>query len=525
MAFYKVAERDELKTDGKKCVEAGGRHLALVRLGDSCYALDNKCPHRQGQLCDGSINKDSGQIVCPLHGWNFDLKTGASPYSPADKVKTFDVEERDDGIYVEVKDKDKIPPLTDYLDPWRRRQDEVEKEMEQIHHMADGWIGKHGYTEPMRTEKQPSLWDDIVFLPRQLASLPLLDDEPVELKTVIGKSAKKPITISLPVYVSHMSFGALSREAKMALAEGSKMAGTMICSGEGGMLPEERERAGVYILEMASGYFGWTDEAIAKADGVEIKLGQAAKAGMGGMLPGKKVTEEIANVRGLKKGEDAISPSRFKDISSVSDLKKRVAEIKSLTGGKPVGIKMAAGRLEDDLTAALECEPDFITIDGRGGATGAAPKHVKDSICIPTLYALDRTRRFLERRGVRIDIMVTGGLRLPADFAKALALGARAVACASASMIAIGCQQYRACHSGKCPVGIATQDPELRKRLDVETSAKKLANFFETTKYQLADFARICGRHSVHDLNLADIATTSDEISKHTAIPHVGQSL
>jgi glutamate synthase domain-containing protein 2 len=525
MAFYKVAELNDLKGDGKKCANAGGRQIALVRMDGGYHAVDNRCPHRQGQLCDGSVKQDKGEIVCPLHGWNFDLKTGVSPYDPKDRVKTFNVEERTDGIYVEVKENEAAPPLTGYLDPWRRRIDDREKEMEMIHHMADGWIGKHGYTEPMRTEKQPSLLDRIVFLPRQLASPPLLDDEPVELKTVVGRSARKPITISMPVYVSHMSFGALSREAKMALAEGSKMAGTMICSGEGGMLPEERERASVYILEMASGYFGWTDEAIAKSDGVEIKIGQAAKAGMGGMLPGKKVTDEIAKVRGLKKGRDAISPSRFKDISSVSEMKKRVAEIKKITGGKPVGIKMAAGRLEEDLAAALECEPDFITIDGRGGATGAAPKHVKDNICIPTLYALDRARRFFENRGVKMDIMVTGGFRLPSDFAKAIALGATAVACATASMIAIGCQQYLACHTGRCPVGIATQDPELRKRLDVGISAKKLANFFEAAKYQLTDFARICGRKNVHDLSLADIATTSDEIARYTAIPHVGQPI
>ena len=525
MAFYKVAEKGDPQTGESKCVCASGRHIALVRTDDALYAIDDKCPHRGGQLCGGTVNIKSGEIVCPLLGWNFDLKTGVSPYDPNDAVKTFNVEERSDGIYVELRDEDNVPPLTGYLDPWRRRRDNRESEMEMIHHMADGWLGKHGYTEPMRTEKQPPLWDKIIFLPRQLASPPLLDDDPVELKTVIGKSAKKPIAISLPLYVSHMSFGALSREAKMALAEGSKIAGTMICSGEGGMLPAERERAGVYILEMASGYFGWTDEAMAKADGIEIKIGQAAKAGMGGMLPGKKVTDEIAKVRGLKQGQDAISPSRFKDIASIAELKKRVADIRKSVDGKPVGIKFAAGRLEEDLAAAMECEPDFITIDGRGGATGAAPKHVKDNICIPTLYALDRARRFFEERGVKMDIMVTGGLRLPSDFAKAIALGATSVACATASMLAIGCQQYMACHTGKCPVGIATQDPELRKRLDVETSAKKLVNFFETTKHQLTDFARICGHKNIHELSLADIATTSDEIARHTAIPHAGQSI
>ena len=199
----------------------------------------------------------------------------------------------------------------------------------------------------------------------------------------------------MPVYVSHMSFGALSREAKIALAKGSAMAGTLICSGEGGMLDADRSAASTYILEMASGYFGWTEEAMSKADGVEIKVGQAAKAGLGGMLPASKVTDEIAAVRGIGKGKDAISPSRFPDISSVAQMKQRVSEIRAIIDGKPLGIKIAGSRIEEDLACALECEPDYITIDGRGGATGAAPKHVKDNICIPTLYALDRAMRFL----------------------------------------------------------------------------------------------------------------------------------
>jgi len=498
--------------------------MLLARIGDDYYAVDDRCPHRGGQLCDGSLNTDTGEIVCGLHKWNFDLATGVSAYNPQDKIRTYRVEIRSDGLYADVPDKRAQPPLADYLDPWRRRQDDIELDMEMIHHMADGYVGEHGYTDPMGPEHKDNLWSKVVFLPRQLAVFPLYDDEPVKLSTLVGKSAATPITISLPVYVSHMSFGALSREAKIALAKGTASAGTMICSGEGGMLDNERDAAGVYILEMASGYFGWTDEAMAKADGVEIKIGQAAKAGMGGMLPGKKVTPEIAAVRGLKPGQDAVSPSHYTDIQSIADLKSRVMEIKRNISGKPVGIKFAASRVEEDLAAALECEPDFITIDGRGGATGAAPKHVKENICVPTFYALSRATDFMVKHGVKTDIMVTGGLRVPSDFAKAIAMGATAVACATSSLMAIGCQQYRACHTGRCPVGIATQDETLRKRLDVDTSAAKLASFFETTKRQLADFARICGHSDIHDLSLDDIATTCDEISQYTPIPHVGKS-
>ncbi len=522
MSFHFAAKPDILKVGEKKCVTVAGKKLVLARLADGYYALDGTCPHRGGQLCDGKLDGQKGEIVCGLHNWNFDLKTGVSPYNPADKVETYTTEERKDGVYIEIAKTEEQPDLTDYLDPWHRREDKLETEMETVHHMADGWIGPHGQTDPMRTEKQSPLWDQLVFLPRQVAEFPQSDDTPVNLKTVIGSSAKKPVEIDLPVYVSHMSFGALSREAKIALATGSAAAGTLICSGEGGLLPDEQEAAATYIFELASGGFGWTEANIAKADAIEIKMGQAAKAGLGGVLPGAKVTEEIAKVRGIEVGKDAISPGAFPDFKTLKDLKKRVAEIKKMTGGKPVGIKFAASRIEEDLAAALECQPDFITIDGRGGATGAAPKHVKDNICVPTLYALDRARRYLEQHNVKIELLVTGGLRLPADFAKALALGATAVATASAALMAIGCQQYRACHTGKCPVGIATQDLYYRGRLDIEKSAKKLTNFFKATKYQLADFTRITGHTDIHELSLADLATVSAEIAAHTVIPHVG---
>ncbi len=523
MSYHKIAIPDELSVGEIKCVTAGGRSMLLARTEKEYYALDNKCPHLGGQLCDGRLKLDRGEVVCGLHNWDFDLETGVSAYNPENRLETFNVDIRDDGIYVEVSEPDKSVQSADYLGPWRRREDEVEDRMDMVQHMADGWVGPHGYTEPMRTARQEPLWDKVVFLPGQLANPPLLDDEAVNLETTLGKGAEKPIKISMPVYVSHMSFGALSREAKIALAKGSAMAGTLICSGEGGMLGAERDAAKTYILEMASGYFGWTEEAMARADGVEIKIGQAAKAGMGGMLPARKVTEEIAAVRKLGKGEDAISPSRFRDISSVAQMKQRVAEIRSIIEGKPLGIKIAAARVEEDVAAALECEPDYITIDGRGGATGAAPKHVKDNICAPTLYALSRAVRFLDSEGAKVDLVITGGLRMPADFAKAIAMGATAVACATSAMIAIGCQQYRACHTGNCPVGIATQNEKYRKRLDVETSANMLAKYFELTKSQLTDFARICGKRDISELSLDDLATTSEEIALYTDIYHVGQ--
>ena len=258
-----------------------------------------------------------------------------------------------------------------------------------------------------------------------------------------------------------MSYGALSPEAKEALARGATAAGTAIASGEGGAHPRERDNAERYIFEMASGYFGWTEENICKASAIEVKIGQGAKPGLGGTLLGSKVTAEIAAVRGVPPGTDVHSPAHFPDIHSKADLARRVSEIKEMTGGVPVGIKFAAGDVERDVAAALECGADYITVDGLGGGTGAAPVHVKDNVGIPSAFGLYRARRFLENEGVTdVQLVATGGFRAPNEMAKALALGADAVALATASLMAIGCQQYRACHSGGCPVGIATQNPK-----------------------------------------------------------------
>jgi glutamate synthase domain-containing protein 2 len=321
-----------------------------------------------------------------------------------------------------------------------------------------------------------------------------------------------------------MSFGALSREAKIALATGAARFGTMNCSGEGGMLPDEQAAARYYVLEMASGYFGWTEDNIQKANGIEIKMGQSAKTGLGGVLPAAKVTEEIAKVRGLKPGQDAISPSRFRDINSPHEMRERIDWIRSIKPGIPVGIKFAAAKLEADLAAACELETDFITIDGRPGGTGAAPVHVKDHVGIPTVYALPRARKWLDDHGMgHVTLCVTGGFRTPADIGKALALGADAVAIATSAMIAIGCQQYRACSSNNCPVGIATQRADLRGRFSIEESSNRLYNFLEGTRKQLIQFARMCGRRRLSDLSLADVVTYNDELTKYAGIRHAAQ--
>ena len=241
---------------------------------------------------------------------------------------------------------------------------------------------------------------------------------------------------------------------------------------------------------------------------------------MGGHLPGDKVTPEIAEIRNKPLGKDVISPSKFPGINSVSDLKNLVSELRERSGGRPVGIKIAAGRIEKDLEFCVQAEPDFITIDGRGGATGASPAIIRDSCSVPTIYALSRARKYLDSIQSDIDLVITGGLRVSSDFAKAIAMGADAVAIASAAMVAAACQQYRICGSGNCPVGVATQDPELRKRLKEDAAAQRVANYLNCSAEELKTFGRITGHSDIHELSIDDLCTINREISEHTNIEH-----
>ena len=263
---------------------------------------------------------------------------------------------------------------------------------------------------------------------------PLNGHDAVDTTTVIGKNAKKPLILTNPIFVSHMSFGALSKETKVALARGSALAGAAMCSGEGGILPEEMAAAHKYIFEYIPNLYSVTRENLRNADAIEIKIGQGTKPGMGGHLPGSKVTPEIAAIRNKPLGEDVISPSKFPDINTKEDLKALVTKLREESDGRPIGIKIAAGKLERDLEFCVFAEPDFITIDGRGGATGASPKLVRDATSVPTVYALYRARKYLDAVGADdIALVITGGLRVSSDFAKALAMGADAVAVASAA--------------------------------------------------------------------------------------------
>lgn len=398
------------------------------------------------------------------------------------------------------------------------KSDKDIRHMDAIHQMA---VTGESIVSAMYTDMPMPNWDDILILGNQLNPQPLESDVEVNTQTTIGKNAKKPLVIESPIYITHMSFGALSRETKIALAKGSAAIRTAQCSGEGGILPEEMENAYKYIFEYVPNKYSSTDENLRNADAIEIKIGQSTKPGLGGQLQGEKVTEEIAEIRGKPLGEDIHSPATIPEVNSKEDLKDLVEELRARSQGRPIGLKFAAGRIEDDLDYVLYAEPDFITIDGRGGSTGASPRLIRDSTSVPTIYALSRARKYLDEHESEIDLTITGGLRVSSDFAKALAMGANAIAIGTAAMIATACQQYKICDTGDCPVGVATQDEELRKRLKIETASKRVENYLRVSTEELKTFARITGHDDVHDLNIGDLCTVNSEISDYTDIKHV----
>ena len=329
--------------------------------------------------------------------------------------------------------------------------------------------------------------------------------------------------LKIPIFVSDMSFGALSEEAKVALAEGAELAGTGICSGEGGMLPEEKEASSRYLYELASARFGFSFEKIAGVQAFHFKGGQGAKTGTGGHLPGEKVVGKIAQVRGLTPGTPAVSPARFPEWRCEEEWRAFAERVREATGGIPIGLKLSAQHVEEDLDAALRIGVDYVILDGRGGGTGAAPDIFKNHISVPTIPALARARAHLDRRGRGdVTLIVTGGLRTPADFAKALALGADGVAIANSALQAIGFLGMRACHTNNCPVGIATQRPELRARLPVRRAALRLQRFLGASVELMGVLARACGHTHLAGFCRDDLTTWKREMAELSGVPFAG---
>jgi glutamate synthase domain-containing protein 2 len=400
-----------------------------------------------------------------------------------------------------------------------------------IHELAQHGLANVGHHGPMAAMGVPRKdlphWDDLQIMVAQLDRKPLLDDVAVGTELVIGPEAKKPLTLAIPLFVSDMSFGALSEEAKVGLAKGAERAGTGICSGEGGMLPDEQEANSRYFYELASARFGYREELLERVQAFHFKGGQGAKTGTGGHLPAEKNVGRISQVRGIPAGTPAISPATFTDLTTVEDFRAFGDRVREVTGGIPIGFKLSANHIEMDVDFALEAGADYIILDGRGGGTGAAPLLFRDNISVPTIPALARARRHLDRRGAsgRVTLIVTGGLRVPADFVKALALGADGIALANSAMQALGCIAARICNTNRCPAGIATQDPELRTRLDVEEGAERVARFLTSSVELMKVLARACGHDHLRGFGFEDLATWKRSMAGLSGVRYAGVAL
>ena len=397
-----------------------------------------------------------------------------------------------------------------------------------IHQLAREGLSKMGHHGPMTAMGVPRHtlpnWDDLQIMTAQMATQPLLEDHEVATGLIIGPEAKKPLLLNIPLFVSDMSFGALSQEAKISLATGAQLAGTGICSGEGGMLPEEQAANSRYFYELASAQFGYKEELLSRVQAFHFKGGQGAKTGTGGHLPGSKNVGKISQVRNIPEGEPAISPPTFKDLHTPQDFKRFADRVREISGGIPIGFKLSANHIEKDIQFALDASADYIILDGRGGATGAAPAMFRDHISVPTIPALARARRYLDAQGAsgRVTLIITGGLRVPIDFVKALALGADGVAISNSAMQAIGCVAARICNTNNCPAGIATQKADLRQRLNVEKSARQLHNFFSASVELMQVMARACGHDSLHKFNKNDLATWHREMALLSGVHYSG---
>ena len=509
--------------------------LVVIRFDDEVSVLYGRCAHRGALMADGFVRGDD--IICGVHAWDFQFESGVSSYDPEERLHKFGSWIEDGGVWV---DEEEIAAWeSDNPQPYRRdayqgayqdhsKGSPAEPHVKFIRELADNGLEKVGHHGPVAAMGVPRtelpLWSDLQFVTAQLARVPQLDEVEVGTELVIGPRAAKPLRLEIPLFVSDMSFGALSLEAKVALARGAELAGTGICSGEGGMLPEEQQACSRYFYELASARFGFSMDKLQQVQAFHFKGGQGAKTGTGGHLPAEKVQGKIAEVRDLEPGTPAVSPARFPDWEDEDPFRHFADEARELSGGIPIGFKLSAQHIEDDIDAALRIGVDYVILDGRGGGTGAAPLVFRDNISVPTLPALARARRHLDRRGVsgEVTLIITGGLRTPADFAKAMALGADGIAVSNSAIQAIGCLGMRACHTNNCPVGIATQKEHLRERLPVEEAAERLARFFGASVELMKLLARACGHTHLDQFRREDLTTWKRDVAYLTGVAYGG---
>lgn len=392
-------------------------------------------------------------------------------------------------------------------------------------------------------ERTWATFDDLTFVPCSLTRIPLEGyRERCVTKTLLGtRYAEKPVELDIPIMVTGMSWGALSYNAKVALAKGAAQVGSSNTTGDGGMLPAERENSRSLIYEVLPSRYGINVHHLRMADAIELTIGQGAKPGTGGLLLGSKVSDTIAHQRDLPAGVDQRSPARHPDFLGPDDMRIKIEELREATEWKvPIFVKLGASRVFEDVKLAAKAGADVVVVDGMEGGTGASPEILQEHTGIPTLGAVCEARAALEDVGLygTVQLIIAGGIRNGVDAAKAIALGADAIYVGTSALIALNCNRplyvedyhklgttpYHChhCHTGRCPVGITTQDPELMQRLDIEEGADRVANFFRAMTGEIQTLARACGKSDVHHLEPEDMRALSLEASMITGLPLAG---
>jgi glutamate synthase domain-containing protein 2 len=397
-------------------------------------------------------------------------------------------------------------------------------------------------------------FDDLVFLGASLSRYPLEGyREKCTSKTVLGtRFAKKPVELDTPITIAGMSFGALSANVKEALGRAATEVGTSTTTGDGGMTDEERRSSKTLVYQCLPSRYGFNPRDLRRADAIEVVIGQGAKPGGGGMLLGQKVNPRVARMRTLPEGVDQRSACRHPDWTGPDDLAIKILELRELTDWeKPIYVKIAATRTFHDVTLAVHAGADVVVIDGMEGGTAATQQVFIEHVGVPTLAAVRQAVDALEALDMRdkVQIVISGGIRSGADVAKALALGADAVSIGQGMLIALGCnsesyirdgkhmsavEDYRAlgtapgfchhCHTGRCPVGVTTQDAELEQRLNPEVGAKRAKNYLKTLTMELTTLARACGKQNVHHLEPEDLVALTVEAAAMARVPLAGTS-
>lgn len=426
-----------------------------------------------------------------------------------------------------------------------------------FNHKVLSWIqhaAEYGLYEirGLGAKRKLPTFDDLVFLTASLSRYPLEGyRERCETKTVLGtRFAKKPIELKIPITIAGMSFGALSANVKEALGRAATELGTSTTTGDGGMTQEERRSSKTLVYQCLPSRYGFNPDDLRKADAIEVVVGQGAKPGGGGMLLGQKISPRVAKMRTLPEGIDQRSACRHPDWVGPDDLAIKINELREITDWQlPIYVKFGATRVRDDVKLAVKAGADVVVIDGMQGGTAATQEVFIEHAGIPTLPAVRLAVEALEEMDVvgKVQLIVSGGIRTGADVAKALALGADAVSIGQGVLIAMGCNSTHYvqnkekidatadyaklgtgagfchhCHTGKCPVGITTQDPVLEKRLEPEEGARRVRNYLKTLNMELTTLARACGKSDVHHLEREDLVALTVEAAAMAKVPLAG---